>query len=77
MKPQKHKDSKKLRWELVHIAGCTEKTCATNWITNINDFSEFIVEFNITRPVSVPKSLRRLHGRYITKELVEKYKGLQ
>ena len=76
MKTKKHKDSKQLRWELVHVAGCTEKTCATHWLTNINDFSEFIIDYNITKPVSVPKSLRYFHGRYITKEYVGKFKGL-
>lgn len=65
IKTNKHKDSKQLRWELVHAAGCTEKDCATKWMTRPSDFDEFISEYNLTKPVSVPKSLRHLLGRYL------------
>lgn len=68
MKKSKHRDSRQLRWELVHAAGCMEEHCATKWMTRPSDFAEFILEYNLTKPVSVPKSLRHLLGRYLTKE---------
>jgi hypothetical protein len=68
MKTKKHKDSKQLRWELVHAAGCTEERCATKWVTEVSAFIEYVLDYNLTKPVSVPKSLRHLLGRYITQE---------
>ncbi len=65
IKTNKHRDSKLLRWELVHAAGCMEENCAAKWMTQPSDFAEFISEYNLTKPVSVPRSLRHLLGRYL------------
>lgn len=65
MKTKKHKDGKALRWNLVHAAGCVEENCATHWVKKVNSLSELTENITITKPISVPKSLRYLLGRYI------------
>lgn len=55
-----NREARAARWELVHLAGCTEHHCATNW------WLELIDEGDLPpRRVSVPRSLRPLLGRYI------------
>jgi hypothetical protein len=71
IKTNKHKDSKLLRRELVHSAGCVEPNCATHYVRDKKEFNFAIGYFDLTKPVSVPKSLRHLLGRYLTKENIK------
>jgi hypothetical protein len=68
MKTKKHKESKVLRWNLTHSAGCIDKDCATHWVKDLQKFKEFAADIALTKPVSVPRSLRFLLGRYIVGE---------
>jgi hypothetical protein len=63
-KGQGKSDSGTLRWELVHAAGCQEEHCAAKWMLDPTN-AEWLKEYNLTKPVSVPRSLRHLLGRYI------------
>lgn len=65
MKPKKHKESKILRWELKHAAGCTEPLCSTKWMLRAEKITDYLQEYKLTKPVSVPKSLRHILGRYV------------
>jgi len=68
MKAKKHKESKALRWNLIHSAGCVDENCTTHWVKDLQKFKEYIVDIKLTKPVSVPKSLRTILGRYITSQ---------
>ncbi len=56
--------SKTIRWELVHAAGCMEEHCAAKWMLNSANI-EWLKDYNLTKQVSVPRSLRHLLGQYI------------
>ncbi len=55
-----NRETRAARWELVHLAGCTERHCATNWWLQLIEPGDLP-----PRRVSVPRSLRPLLGRYI------------
>ena len=65
MKTKKHKEAKSLRWNLVHSAGCVEENCYAHWVKKVKSLSELTENIILTKPVSVPRSLRHLLGRYI------------
>lgn len=65
MKNKKHKEIKAIRWELVHSAGCIDRNCATHYVRNKNELNESLTYLKSNKPISVPKSLRHILGRYI------------
>ncbi len=61
----RNRGRRQLRWELVHAATCTHPGCVVYQVMreNLEEPDDYFK--GSSRPVKVPRSLRRIHGNMI------------